>query len=124
MRFLALLSLISLSACSYDQYHYYYDCQGTSRSGNFIKGTYYSHNKTVTDDEDGNFGRTYSYESQRSLKKTYSTYQTFETGNTWKFKLVINIINNNIEEILENEDGDVLVKNGFECSLEKTLFKK
>ena len=121
MRFLALLSLFLLSACSYDPYHYYYDCEGTLSSGKRYTKTYYAHNKKITD---GKFGRTYSYKSQTSLKKTYVSYQTFETGTTWKYKLLINKINNSIEEILEDEDGDVLVKHGAECSLEKTLFKK
>ena len=121
MRFLALLSLFLLSACSYDPYHYYYDCEGTNRSGNRLSSTFYAHNKKVTD---GRFERTYRFETETSINKTYSSYQKFETGDTWKHIIIINKISHRVDSDLRNEEGGLVVGNNYECTLEKTLFKK
>ena len=47
MRFLALASLFFLTACSYDPYHYYYDCEGVNSQGVKTSALFYRHDKTV-----------------------------------------------------------------------------
>ena len=121
MRFLALLSFLFLSACSYDPYHYYYDCEGTNRSGAKGTQTFYAHNETVID---GKFQRIYRLEKETSVNKSYSSYQTFETGDTWKYIVTINKISHKIDDDVRNEKGGLMVANNFECNVTKTIFPK
>ena len=75
MRFLALLSLFLLSACSYDPYHYYYDCDNTSFKGDQYYNDYHLHHKTV---EYLPSGEIYDWLSESATSTTYQLLVPYE----------------------------------------------
>ena len=126
MRFLALLSLFLLSACSYDPYHYYYSCEGADDKYNYPdvsgrKTTYHLHNKTLTTASD----RIYKWKSQTSMNTTYEyLYKMQFEDDYYSYQHRFNKIDNSLLSIVYDNKGIVVTSSSHTCSVEKTLFAK
>lgn len=113
-----LLILLFLTGCSYDPYHYYYDCEGTNRSGYPREDTFYLHDKIVIDDME------YPHElvSETSQSKKYVYYYKFMDELSWRYEIRINKVNNSIQDIAFDQKDNIIGDNDFECTVTKTLF--
>ena len=126
MRFLALLSLFLLSACSYDPYHYYYKCEGRTDDGGPLNGrplksSYHIHNKILTD----KFDAVYRWKSETRVNTTYEHLRKMTYGDDYySYQLHINKIDNSLLNIVYDNKGIVAGSSNWTCSVEKTLFKK
>ena len=121
MRFLALLSLFLLSACSYDPYHYYYSCEGRTDYGLDIKTSYHIHNKILT----SKFDTVYRWKSETSVNTTYEHLEkmTFE-DDFYSYQLRFNKIDNSVLYKAYDNKGKAVASNTYTCSVEKTFFAK
>ncbi len=121
MRFLALLSLLFLSACSDDSYHYYYSCLGDkilapSGPKKNIKDKFHLYDKKL---------RTYNNADTLFLESYKNGFWTFigSQGGGLKREVVIDKYTNEIVDSTFRND-DAFIKYVYKCSVEKTLFAK
>ena len=121
MRFLALLSLFFLSACSDDSYHFYYSCLGDrtlapSGAKKNIKDEFHLFDKQL---------RTYNNADILFLESYKNGVWTFigSQGGGLERTVVIDKYTNEIVDFTFWND-DPFIEYIYKCSAEKTLFAK
>jgi hypothetical protein len=112
MRALLILIPLLLVGCSYDPYHYYYDCEGTNGSDDPNKRTFYLHNKIITD----NMNRKHELVSETSQNIKYQLDDV-----VFSYEININKVNNSIETVLLGSEIKRLGSYDYDCSVTKRL---
>ena len=101
---IAVLIAVLLSACSYDPYHYYYSC--TDEIGRYVDPIYIHNNVLKYGDYK------FSLESESDVFLKFRLY--YGRGPFLQIEKGTNRINY----------GTYTIRETFNCTLEKTLFKK